>query len=272
MVLDLFSSLDRFSGMGGLWFMVYWLVSLYFFCWVASGATYWVVSNRIEMLLLGLHKFDPGKMRSSQPFSDPGFSSMICASWLVVGYTGFLSMFPYFDDMARDPAFIYSVTMGLWWYALISYSLCSPKNFLFSIFLGPKNALYFFGMMILEAVSWMTRGFTFGARFLISGTFGACVSYVMCDMLCAWSYFESGVLNWFFLLIGAFFWNIYEVLAISFQCYLIGLLGICFCNPHPMGYSSGGLVKVDFLDKKRYAKKKQVMEFFVLWKQLFFDR
>ena len=28
-------------------------------------------------------------------------------------------------------------------------------------------------------------------------------------------------------------------MAITFQCYLIGLLGICFCNPHPMGFKAG---------------------------------
>nr|QDP14177.1 ATP synthase F0 subunit 6 [Vasticardium flavum] len=261
MVLDLFSSLDRFSGSLGLWFVVFWLVSLYFVVWVCSGSTFWMVSGRVEALVLGLHKFDPGQMHKSQPFSDPGFSVLICSSWLVVGSTGFFSMYPYFGDMARDPAFIYSVTMTLWWYALISYSLCSPKSFIYSIFLGPKSVIYFFGMLILESVSWVTRGFTFGARFLISGTFGTCVSYVMCDMLSAWSFSEDGVPGWFGMLLGAFFWNIYEVLAITFQCYLIGLLGICFCNPHPIGFMGPNRLRlVEVMDMKRSKKSSNVMK------------
>ena len=150
---------------------------------------------------MGLHKFDPGQIHKRQPFRDPSFRVIICRSWLVVGFIGFLRMCPYFNDMGRDPSFIYRVTITLWWYALTSYRLCSPKNFIYRIFLGPKTSLYFIGMLVLEAVSWLTRGFTFGARFLIRGTFGTCVRYVICDIL-SWRCRLRGGLS---LLLVAFF-------------------------------------------------------------------
>nr|YP_784032.1 ATP synthase F0 subunit 6 [Acanthocardia tuberculata]ABF60138.1 ATP synthase F0 subunit 6 [Acanthocardia tuberculata] len=229
MVLDLFSNFDSQSG-SGMGYMLYWFLSLYFFLMVVSSSSYWMSSNWIEALVIGLHKFDPGKMHSSQPFSDPGFSSLICSSWLVVGFMGFLSLLPYYDDLAREPSFIYSVTMTLWWYALASYTLSSPINLFYGVLTTSKNVLYFFIMLILESVSWATRGFTFGARFLVTGTVGSMGSFFLCSMMID----SSNVLSYFMLGALAFFWGIYEILVVSFQSYLIGLLGIIFCSPHPM--------------------------------------
>ena len=210
--------------------------------------------------MLRLHKFDPGQIHKSQPFRDPGFRRLICSCWLVVGFTGFIRLFPYFNDLARDPAFIYRVTITLWWYALSSYAICRPKNLAYRVFLGTKNILNFLFIFILESVRWVRRGLTFGARFLARGSFGTCVRYILCDIL---SNYEGLGYRGFIILAGCFAWNLYEVLAITFQCYLIGLLGICFCSPRPMNFRGGlkrGFSMASFLQRKRQTKRSGVLE------------
>ena len=44
---------------------------------------------------------------------------------------------------------------------------------------------------------------------------------------------------------------------LSFQCYLIGLLGICFCISEPIGVSTRVVKDKDIIIKKQQAKLSQ---------------
>nr|QHD44983.1 ATP synthase F0 subunit 6 [Tridacna crocea] len=347
-MLDLISKFDHFSGSNILASSVYWVLTLSTLVLFLNGSTYWMVMSRGEAFALSLLLFDPANFRESRAFSDPGYSVLVCSAWLMVGYTGLLSLFPYYDDLAREPAFIYSITMVLWWYALLSYGISSFRQFWYGLFLNSKSATYFVLLFFLEAVSWISRGLTFGARFLASSMFGTAVSYALagrlsvdvdleapvdeedfsselnvavkdmtaeakefvggnsvifyndssgegvdwwfsgfyCDLLpmMKWQYSWSGhsvsqvlvetisTLSSFFgkllyyplsslgggtsviLLVLVVAWNFYEVVMMMFQCYLIGLLGICFCVVEPMGYSDGKLKEETLVSRKRMNK------------------
>lgn len=119
-----------------------------------------------------MHKTDPGKIRDSQAFRDPGYRGYICTVWVLVGFTGALSLVPYFRGIAREPIFIYTITIRLWWYGLVSYAFGIYKNLVYAVVRGTKYILIFFVMLVLEVVTWITRGVTFGARFLVRITLG----------------------------------------------------------------------------------------------------
>nr|YP_009539748.1 ATP synthase F0 subunit 6 [Tridacna derasa]AYP72634.1 ATP synthase subunit 6 [Tridacna derasa] len=438
MMLDLVSKFDRFSGSSFMVSLVYWGLSLAVLIVFLNGSSYWMVMNWTESFVLGLLSFDPASLRESRAFSDPGYSLLVCSAWLIVGFTGFLSLCPYYDDMARDPAFIYSVTMVLWWYAMLSYGLASFRHFWYSLFLSSKSATYFMLLLSLEVVSWFSRGLTFGARFVVSGMFGTGVSYALASYFTAdvdfkekmeedmgvnievnmpenmaaemtdevseealskkmeedlndnlmssakedltsnlevkfeeehmkqpenmkvksfdkvensnmstnsdksgyneafesrqsmvvegsnvWNANMGGVkadlyvsindsgtsflsswdgwlkFGWGEFLFDVFWsavveyvivvydiiknieyldifmvfltlgWNFYEMAMVVFQCYLIGLLGICFCVMEPMGYSNGQIKESDIIELKRDRKIKSVL---VLWEQFLFSQ
>nr|QCX31180.1 ATP synthase F0 subunit 6 [Tridacna maxima] len=360
MMLDLISKFDHFSGSSFLVSLVYWTMTLATLVVFLNGSTFWLVMNWGEAFVLGFLAFDPADLRESRAFSDPGYSVLVCSAWLTVGYTGFLSLCPYYDDMAREPAFIYSITMVLWWYALLSYGISSFRQFWYGLFLSSKSATYFILLLFLETVSWISRGMTFGARFVVSGMFGTGVSYALAgclsvdvnveeeinkddlsgelniavknagmnakklvddysinshsgpleeaadwwfmglsnDMLpmLKWQYSWSGysmiqvfiegisamtsVLKELFcylfyslgcgssavLLALTVAWNFYELAMTMFQCYLIGLLGICFCIVDPMSPSDGKLSEKDLVLLKRENK---IMTVWKLWKKSF---
>nr|YP_009926631.1 ATP synthase F0 subunit 6 [Tridacna gigas]QNK04054.1 ATP synthase F0 subunit 6 [Tridacna gigas] len=345
MMLDLVSKFDHFSGSGFGVPLLYWFLSLGVLVIFLNGSSYWMAMNWTEAFVLGLLSFDPANLRDSRAFSDPGYSLLVCSAWLVVGFMGFLSLCPYYDDMAREPAFIYSVTMVLWWYALLSYGMSSFRHFWYSLFLSSKSATFFIFLLILETVSWISRGMTFGARFVVSGMFGTGVSYslasyfsvnvsvetvvdgdtgllssvayemgqdmeglasamgsgkaaslvkelpssdpshyfpifkwqsewlnysgseVLLEMMSAIvtsvsqamhylvSSINYGDITMVFLMVA---WNFYELAMMVFQCYLIGLLGICFCVSEPMGYSNGAVKESAIIELKRSSKVKFV--------------
>nr|YP_009123002.1 ATP synthase F0 subunit 6 [Tridacna squamosa]AJK90886.1 ATP synthase F0 subunit 6 [Tridacna squamosa] len=348
MMLDLISKFDHFSGSNFLMSSVYWILTLSTLIMFLNGSTYWMTMGRGEAFVLSLLLFDPANFRESRAFSDPGYSVLVCSAWLMVGYTGLLSLFPYYNDLAREPAFIYSVTMVLWWYALLSYGISSFRQFWYGLFLNSKSATYFILLFFLEAVSWVSRGLTFGARFLASSMFGTAVSYALAGRLSVDVDLEgpankndlSGGLNiavkdsalnakefvegnslfsykspssegldWWFsglhydlfpmmkwqyswsehtmsqvfiemlsalgsaskqlfyyplhnlisgsgvmLLVLIVAWNFYEIVMVVFQCYLIGLLGICFCVVEPMSYSDGTASVKELVLRKRINK------------------
>nr|YP_010166285.1 ATP synthase F0 subunit 6 [Tridacna crocea]QRV60346.1 ATP synthase F0 subunit 6 [Tridacna crocea] len=357
-MLDLISKFDHFSGSNFLTSSVYWVLTLGTLVVFLNGSTYWVAMSRGEAFVLSLLLFDPANFRDSRAFSDPGYSVLVCSAWLMVGYTGLLSLFPYYNDLAREPAFIYSVTMILWWYALLSYGISSFRQFWYGLFLNSKSATYFILLFFLEAVSWVSRGLTFGARFLASSMFGTAVSYALAGRLSVdvdleepanmddlsggldiavkdlsssakefvegnslfssksptgegldwwfsgahydffpmmkWQYSWSGhtasqvfvemfsalgsALKQLFyypihnfisgssviLLVLIVAWNFYEIVMVVFQCYLIGLLGICFCVVEPMSYSDGKMSVKEFVLRKRANKMSEMRK---LWKK-----
>ena len=132
---------------------------------------------------MGFLSFDPANLRDSRAFRDPGFRVLVCRAWLIIGFTGFLSLCPYYDDLAREPAFVYRVTIVLWWYALLSYGMSSFRQFSYALFLRAKRAMFFMFMLVLETVRWLTRGITFGARFIVRGMFGTGVRYALARQL-----------------------------------------------------------------------------------------
>lgn len=77
---------------------------------------------------------------------------------------------------------------------------------------------------------------------------------------------RKGFLGYFLLGSIAFFWGIYEILVVSFQSYLIGLLGIIFCNPRPITPKGRGVTMEDkrgrLLAKKRAAKRSTLKQLF----------
>jgi len=132
-----------------------------------------MVPNRLEALIISSSRFDPGKIRDRQAFRDPGFRGYICGVWFIVGFTGFLSLLPYFGRIACEPILIYTITIGLWWNRLASHFFRTPKNFTYRVLIRSKNILFFFGWFSVEVLTWVTRGITLGARFLVRMLLGS---------------------------------------------------------------------------------------------------
>nr|YP_010574771.1 ATP synthase F0 subunit 6 [Hippopus porcellanus]UZM09090.1 ATP synthase F0 subunit 6 [Hippopus porcellanus] len=341
MMMDVVSNFDHFSGVSFVVPLVYWVLSLLVLILILNGSSYWMAMNWTEAFVMGFLLFDPAKMRDSRAFSDPGYSVLVCSAWLVMGFTGFLSLCPYYDDLAREPAFIYSVTMVLWWYALMSYGMSSFRHFSYGLFLNAKSAVFFMFLLVLETVSWLTRGITFGARFIVSGMFGTGVSYALASQLslsnsaavpsesasevaerseemcsdpnqvmeaqldsalagladsqsqydsfsellegsmeydyladveealsclaeAASEFFSMIDYSYLGMVVLNFAWTFYEMAMLGFQCYLIGLLGICFCMSEPLAVSTGFIKDKDVVIKKHQSKRSQA---FKAWDQ-----